>query len=413
MSLSTDPIADPEVIPYFPPPRRKGRTVAAVIVAALVIAVAALGAGWWFVANRLEAEIDAFAARITAGGGHFTTAERRRAGFPFHPTVILMKPDVSVPPGEPGPWAWTGERADVGVSLFTPSTIDVTLSGASRLQAAPFGEPLDLAVEASGATAQLARDPARETATVNLANLSIAAPSGDTAQIDSAILKIARTRVPPTDERGQAYTAGLQLLGLTLPETRTTPLGRRMAQLLLEGVVLGPLAPALDTPAFQGWRDAGGTVEITRFLARFGPLTMTAEATLALDGDMQPMGAGTGRIQGFAPALDALAASQAIRLNDANAAKTFLALLARPPMPGAEPQLTAPITLQEKKLFIGPVAVAQMPRIDWPGLAAPQDGAGAAADAKPPAAHGAPAQAGDDDPVTPSPAPQVQMPEGR
>jgi len=412
MSLSTDP-ADPDVIPYFPPPRRKGRTAAAVIVAVLVIAAVALGAGWWFVANRLESELDAFAARLATDGGHLTTAERKRAGFPFHPTLILTKPDIAFPPGAPGPWSWSGDRAEVGVSLFAPGTIDVALSGASRLQAAPFGEPLDLAVEASAATAQLARDPGRETAVVNIANLSIATPDGETAQIDSAILKIARARVAPTDERGQAYSAGLQLLGLTLPETKTTPLGRRMAQFLLESVVLGPLPPSLDTPAFQSWRDAGGTVEVTRFLARFGPLTMTAEATLALDGDMQPMGAGTGRIQGFAPALDALAASQAMRLNDANAVKSFLALLARPPTPGAEPQLTAPITVQEKKLFVGPVAVAQMPQITWPGLAARQNGEGSAAGAPPPALQGAPAQANDDDPVTPAPPPPVQMPEGR
>lgn len=410
MSLSTDPIADPEVIPYFPPPRRKGRTAAAVIIAALFIAAAALVAGWWFVANRLEGEIDAFAARLGSDGGHFTTAERKRGGFPFHPTLILTNPEVAFPPGAPGPWSWSGEKAEVSVSLFSPRTIDIALSGASRLQASPFGEPLDLAVEASAATAQLAREPGRETAAINIANLAIATPNGETIQVDSAALRVARALALPTDERAQAYTGALQLLGLTLPETQTTPLGRRMGQLLLEGVVLGPLPPAFDTEAFKSWRDAGGTLEITRLLARFGPLTMSAEATMALDGDMQAMGAGTGRIQGFAPALDALAASQAMRLNDANAAKSFLALLARPPMPGAEPQLTAPLTIQERKLFIGPVAVMHMPLIKWPGLAsaAPaQSPAPASPDAAPQP------QPPGDDPITPSPAPSVQMPEGR
>jgi hypothetical protein len=413
MSLSTDPIADandPEVIPYFPPPRRKGRTAAAVIVAALVIAAAALVAGWWFVANRLEGEIDAFAARLDSDGGHFAAAERKRGGFPFHPTVILTKPELAFPPGAPGPWSWSGDKAEVSVSLFSPRTIDVALSGASRLQASPFGAPLDLAVEAGAATAHLAREPGRETAAISIANLTIATPDGETIQVDQAALRLARALTLPTNERTQAYSAALQLLGLTLPETRTTPLGRRMGQLLVEGVVLGPLPPAFDTSAFRSWRDAGGTVEITRLLARFGPLTISAEATMALDADMQAMGAGTGRIQGFAPALDALAASQAMRLNDANAAKAFLALLARPPMPGAEPQLTAPLTIQERKLFVGPVAVMQMPQIKWPGLttAAPpaQEPAPAAANPPKPPAR-------DDDPITPSPAPKVLMPEGR
>lgn len=428
MSLSTDPTADPEVIPYFPPPRRKGRTAAAVIIAALVIGSAALVAGWWFVTNRLESELDAFAERLRADGGHFTMTERKRGGFPLHPTLILAKPEIAFPPGGPGPWSWSGERADVSVSLFSPSVIDVTLSGASRLQAALFGEPLDLAIEARSATAQLTRESGRETAAISLADLNLAMANGEIAQVDTAIVRVARALTLPSDEHTQGYSAGLQLLGLTLPETRTTPLGRRMNQLLLEGVVLGPLPPSFDTPAFKSWRDAGGTLEVTRFLARFGPLTMSAEATMALDGDMQVLGAGTGRIQGFAPALDALAASQVIRLNDANAAKSFLALLARPPMPGAEPQLTAPLTIQEKKLFVGPVAVMQMPQIRWPGLAsAPAEPAPApTAPAPAPEAHkptrdaqnparqtGPSSSASDGDPVTPSPAPKVLMPEGR
>jgi hypothetical protein len=407
MSLSTDPIADPDVIPYFPPPRRKGRTAAAVIVAAIVIAGLALVAGWWFVANGIEREIDAFAERLRRDGGRFTVAERQRAGFPFHPTVRLTKPEIAFPPGAPGPWSWSGDKAAVSVSLFAPKTINIALTGAGRLQATPFGQPIDLTVQARIATARLAPAPGRETVAINVSNLAIATPDGETIQLDSATLNLARAVVPPADERVLAYSAGLELSGLTLPDTKTTPLGRRLGQLLVEAVVLGPLPPTFDTQAFKSWRDAGGTLEITRLVSRFGPLTMSAEATMALDAEMQPMGAGTGRIQGFAPALDALAASQAIKLNNAEAAKAFLALLARPPTPGAEPQLTAPLTIQEKKLFVGPVAVMQMPQIRWPGLET------AAPPSAPPPAVAPTSPTNDDDAVTPSPAPSVEMPEGR
>jgi hypothetical protein len=417
-SARTDPALDPEVIPYFPPPRRKGRTAAAIILAVLLIAAVAVTAGWWVVVHRIESEVDAFAAKLADDGGHLTVASRARAGFPFHPTLILTKPEIAVPAGRSGalstspfsiPWSYSGDAATVSVSLFSPGTINVALSGAGRLRAAPLGQPLDFAVEAGIATAQLARAQGRETVAVRIANLAIAAPDGETIQLDAANLNVARATVPPANERVEAYSAGLQLLGLTLPETRTTPLGRRMGQLLVEAHLLGPLPPSLDTAAFKSWRDAGGTIEITRLLARFGPLTMSAEGTLALDPEMQAMGAGTGRIQGFSQALDALAATQVIRLNDAKAAKSFLALLARPPTPGAEPQLTAPLTIQDKKLFVGPVAVMQMPHIQWPGLAptaapAKPDGA------SPPSTK--PAREDDDAPV-PAPAPKVLMPEGR
>lgn len=407
MSLPTDPssshIPDPEVIPYFPPPRRPRRTAAAIILAVLIIAAAAIGGGWWFVVGRLESDIRTFAARLESQGGHFTAAARTRAGFPFRPTVALADPSIAFPPGAPGPWSWSGERATIGVSLFNPTTIDVALSGAGHLQIAPFGQALDLDVQAERATAQLARGAVRETAAIKLANVSIADATGDVSQIDSLTLDLARAITAPADEHSEAYGATLQLSGFAFPTNRATPLGRTLNQLTFEAHVLGPLPPALDDDAFRRWRDAGGTIVLPRLIGQFGPLVMSAEATLALDKEMQPLGAGTGRIQGFAPALDALAASEVIRLNDANTAKSFLMMLARPPAPGQPPQLTAPLTIQDGKLFVGPVAVMTMPRLVWPS----EKAAPAPTDAP---ASNAPY---DDDPVTAAPSPKVDMPEGR
>ena len=411
MSLPTDPssapILEPEVIPYFPPPRRQGRTAAAIIVAVVIVAAAVLGGGWWYFVNRLESDVMAFAARLENQGGHFTAATRTREGFPFRPTVALTNPSIAFPPGAPGPWSWSGERATISVSLFKPTTIDVALSGAGHLQVAPLGQPLDLDIQAERATVQLARDSVRETAAVKLANVSVADGNGDVSQIDSLTVDLARALTAPTGEHGEAYGVTLQLSGFALPTSHGTPLGRTLNQLVFEAHVLGPLPPALDEDAFTRWRDAGGTIAMPRLIGQFGPLVLSAEATLALDKEMQPLGAGTGRIQGFAPALDALAASEVIRLNDANTAKAFLGMLARPPTPGAPPQLTAPLTIQEGKLFVGPVAVMMMPRLEWPSQkAAP------AVEAPPEDAPTSNAPT-DDDPVTAAPPPKVDMPEGR
>jgi hypothetical protein len=411
MSLPTDhrysdPAFDPDVIPYVPAPRRRGRTVFSAVVAALLIGGGALVAGWWFVANRIEAEIDATAERVAAGGGKLVAASRQRGGFPFRPTVILAKPEIAMPPGAPGPWSWQADKAEVRVSLFSPRTMEMVADGSSRLQLVAFGRPLDLAIDAGIATARLGREPGRETVAVRLSNVSVALPGGEVVQLDSAMVDLARAQVAPTDERTEAYSARLQLLGVTLPPEAATPMGRKVSTLVFEAHVLGPLAPSLDTAAFRTWRDVGGLVQMPRLAARFGPLTLAAEGTFALDGDMQPMAAGTGRAQGFAPALDALAASQVIRLNDANTAKQFLAMLARPPTPGAEPEIAAPLTIQNGKLLMGPVALMQIPRIDWPG-AAPAETPSQTPGTAP--AEDAPAG---DAPIA-APAPRVEMPDGR
>lgn len=397
MTLPADPV------PHLPPPRRSGRTVAAVIVAVSIVAGIAMVGGWWFAVVRIESDIAAFAARLDSQGGHFTADRRARAGFPFHPTVALTNPSIAFPPGAPGPWSWSGVRASVGVSLFAPTVIDVAIDGAGRLTITPLGRTLNLAVQADNATAQFTRDATRETAAIKLVNLSIAAPDGEVTQIDSLTLDLARANAVPADERGEAYGATLELAGFALPGERATPLGRTLDQLAIEAHALGPLAPALDDDAFTRWRDAGGTILVPRLIGRFGPLMLSAEATLALDADLQPLGAGTGRIEGFAPALDALAESRAIRPEDAKTAAAFLNLLARSPTPGAPPQLSAPLTIQEGKLFVGPVAVMAMPRLVWPSRkAAPTPDTAPESNAP-----------YDDDPVTPAPTPKVEMPEGR
>jgi len=393
-----------------PTSRRRRRHRFFTLVLIVLALVAAAGGGiagaWWFVGNRLNAEIDAYAAKLQAQGGHLAASSRTRAGFPFRPTVVLINPDVAFPPGAPGPWSWSGDKAAVAVSLFAPDALDLSVTGSGHLQLAPLGEPLDLAVQAGTATARITRDSFRESAVVRLANLALAVPSGATLALDGATLTIARSIVPPTDEHSEAFGAHVELKNLTLPADQTTPLGRRLDDLVLDLHVLGPLAPALDAKAFAAWREAGGVAQIVRFETHFGPLVIAADGTLALDESMQPMGAGTGRIRGFAPALDALAASQAMKLNDAKSAKTFLTMLARPPSPGQEPELRVPLTIQERKLYVGPVALLQMPMLDWPGAKAPTEPVAPAAAPEPEQA--APPPPNDDDAPQAAPAPKVE-----
>lgn len=401
-------------IPYIPPPRRPGRILAVGLIALVVLAAGGLGLGWWLICNQVNEQIDAFAAQLTKSGGKLDAGTRTRAGFPFHPTIVLGKPSIAFPPGAPGPWSWNGEKASVGVSLFSPSSIDIDVSGSGQLSISPFGETLDLAVDSKLATLKLLRDPINRHAVARIADLNIATPDGGVLDIGTISFDLAAANRAPTDENQAAYGISLQLSNLTLPPDHGTPLGRTLAQLSMEGHVLGPLASTFDEAAFTKWRDAGGTIQVPNLIARFGPLTIALDATLALDKQLQPMGAGTGHIQGYAPALDALVATQAIRLNDANVVKSFLSLLARPPRPGAEPQLDAPLTIQEGKLSVGPVVVMTMPRIVWPSQKAAEPSEQEPAEL-PPLEQPKPHRSAPDDPdtVTPAPYPRVEMPDGR
>ncbi|MEE9194263.1 MAG: DUF2125 domain-containing protein, partial [Alphaproteobacteria bacterium] len=96
----------------------------------------------------------------------------------------------------------------------------------------------------------------------------------------------------------------------------------------------------------------------------WGPLNFSATGTLALDQDLQPLLAMTATITGFNETIDALAAARAIKARDATVAKMLLSLLAKRPGGGGPAELKIPLTVQDGKLFVGPVALMKVPRLN-------------------------------------------------
>ena len=94
--------------------------------------------------------------------------------------------------------------------------------------------------------------------------------------------------------------------------------------------------------------------------------------------DMQPIGAFSLSVRGVNEALDRLEAAGIIKPNPAALVKTVLNKLARDPAaesaaepdteagPDSKPELKIPLSVQDGKLYIGPVVVAEVPVVRWP-----------------------------------------------
>lgn len=99
---------------------------------------------------------------------------------------------------------------------------------------------------------------------------------------------------------------------------------------------------------------------------RWGPLRITADGTLALDGDLQPVGAFATRTAGLEQFVTALEKDGALSSNDAAIARITLAVLTRAAADGGPDRAEIPITLQDRILRLGPVALVQFSPITWP-----------------------------------------------
>jgi hypothetical protein len=150
---------------------------------------------------------------------------------------------------------------------------------------------------------------------------------------------------------------------ITLPKP-VPGLGPIVKRLDIAVDVTGRLAAGPLRQSLEAWRDGGGAIELRSLALEWPPATMAGSGTLALDGALQPMGAATFKFQGFFDIVDALTLAGHVPEREASVAKVMLGMLAQPSAGGA-PELSLPLTVQDRKLHAGPVMLMEMPEVVW------------------------------------------------
>lgn len=336
--------------------------VAAVVVAAL----AAAYVGTWFVlVLQFRDGITDWVAARRAEGMTVRYGTITLGGFPFRLSATVTQPALAA--RAPAAWSWQGEVAVVEARPWQLDRLWIHAPGAHTVTVAiapDRSETYRGVVRALIADMVFARGrPTR--ADVTLAGLAM---RGGTPvrplSVAEARIKIERPPAVDPDYRVPTLEADIEAQNLRLPADGEPPLGRDLARLRLVGSVMGLIPDGPLMPALERWRDAGGTLKVTRLETRYGPLFLAGAGTLALDGAMQPIGAFTARLEGFLETIDALRDRGLVRGRDAVTAKVVLGALARRSEGGA-PSLTIALTLQDGKLYVGPVVLLEVPRVSW------------------------------------------------
>ncbi|KAF0137186.1 MAG: conserved exported protein of unknown function [Rhodospirillaceae bacterium] len=163
----------------------------------------------------------------------------------------------------------------------------------------------------------------------------------------------------------QTIVAVFDGAGIDLPPALDLPVGARVEAVGFKSRIIGTIPPGDLAQALARWREAGGTVEVEALAIDWPPLKLHGSGTLALDEQLQPIGAMTARIQGFFAAVDSLSQRGVIRSRDASMAKVILGMLAQSPPEGGPPVISLPLTVQERTLQAGPVRLIRLPDIRW------------------------------------------------
>lgn len=339
--------------------------------AALIgLAVIVYSAIWWISADRLRDDLDGWAADMRGRGWTVSYDRVRIEGYPASLAAIVEAPSIGAPEGIGG-WRWQGPRMAAKARPWKPGRIVLDGAGIHRFRSAGAdAEPIRVAMgDAFGLVLRLA--DARATKIVlKLADIEIGAPGRALPRrLGEAEATIHLPERPGRVEEGRGPeppgpTIAASFRDIELDRGDSAADGRTIEEVALAAKLIGPLPRDTTARSLAVWRDGGGTIEIGELSLRWQEAKGKGSGTVALDRDLQPLAALTIRIDGYAGLVRSLVARGWLKRRDAGAIQLGLDLFARAST-GQPGTVALPLTFQNRRVFLGPISVMRLPRIEW------------------------------------------------
>ncbi len=339
-------------------------------VAILLLALLYTG-GWVYGATQTVRAVEQWIGERRAEGYRIRYRDLRATGYPLWIRIDLADPGIAAPKAET-PWAWQAGNLLITARPWAPGRVRLATGGEQMISYQDGARRLTYAGTLTAAAIVLTfAKGVPQSIGVNVSGLDLAAQRGAVGKIAIAAADLTLRRlefIPGSPPDAASMALDIKASGIELPALIGAPLGGRMASLRVAARLLGQFPRGAGAPpveALEIWRDGGGTVEVDRLSLRYGPLALRADGTLALDRDLQPIGAFTARIQGFFETIDALSRAGVIGAGQAVSAKMLLGVFAHRPPNGARSILNLALTVQQRELYAGPVKLLRLPLVRW------------------------------------------------
>jgi len=347
-----------------------------VFLTALVLLTLAWAGGWFWLADKLRADIDSFVETQRGNGVVLRWDDLRISGFPVRFDTAITAP-VARWDGVDQTITWTGADTSIRPFVEGPGAVSFRAPGRHRLE---LREPeIDVLIETRSERLDGVLefgDAGRIQGLRGVAEpFDLNVNSGPRIGIARAAFDFSRRTEPrtadpihpdPVAERLSVIVTGIDLSSAPMDANIVRALGSTITAFAVQTALHGPLEiEAVSADSLALWRDAGGTVEVESLELNWGPLRFAGDGTLVLDEALQPAGAFSARISGLDTLIDLLEQRGEIQSRQAAFVRIALAVLMRAPENGGPPEARVPVTIQNRVLSIGPVPLLQLEAVIW------------------------------------------------
>jgi len=331
--------------------------------AVLLVAFGAVYTGYWYwLAQTFQQNLALWVDQQRATGYRMTYTAGDPHGFPLAVAIALRDVVIESPPDQ-APWRLSTTSKTLNLAPWAPLTLRIGNSGDPQpcnLTWSAGGRAYELALKGLDARLRISTEGEPP-------NIAITAASFDVREDGKAIAEAAQASggvdfLPAVSHAEDSIEFRLSARNVTIQGADSR--NEQTRDLLLAGQVKGPVPIGPLPAALAAWSRDGGRIELTAFNATWEAATeLSGDGTVALDGQLQPVAAFSAVVRGYNEAIDTVVARGLMTPAQGTAAKFWLAARAEKDERGLKVKL--PLTIQDGFLSMGPIKLAQVPRISW------------------------------------------------
>ena len=328
---------------------------------ALAIGAGAYTVYWYAAADIVEEAVASWADDRRAEGFSADYGSLEVSGFPFSFRVDVARPSFGqafVPA-----WTWRTDALVATAKPWNPNRFTIDATSGHDVEYMVRGVPQQARFISNDTSIDVTlRRGIVERITVRSRDLRLDL-DGVVGSLGAARFDIEYTAGGTGEKEGPSIALALGDLALPFDGLERLGLGTRVAQIGAAATLTGELPPGPLDRAVTTWRDDGGTINLSALRLEWGQLRLDGDGTIALDENLRPIGALTTHVLGASETIRTLRNAGALSPRAAAIARITLRVLSKATEGG---KLQLPVTAQFGQLFIGPVAILEIPPVRFP-----------------------------------------------